>query len=289
MHEVEAYLDRLRFQRGLSPHTLQAYRRDLAQFFEFCRRAGVNGPGEVDRRLMRRYLAHLDTRGYSRRSIARKASAVRSFYRDANRQGRLDANPAEQLPPPKLPGRLPHALPQAAMQRALEGVEGDDPLTVRDRALLELLYATGLRVGEVASLRTGDVGGELLRVTGKGSRTRVVPVGGAARRHLHRYLAEARPRLAGPGAGDWLWVGARGGRLDARGIRRAVAARAGTFPHALRHSFATHLLENGADLRAVQELLGHADLATTQIYTAVTRQHLRETYDRSHPRAGRRH
>ncbi len=282
---MEEYLSYLGTVRNLSPHTVDAYRRDLAQFFDFCDRAGILDVADVDRRLVRRYLAHLDTRSYARRSIARKASAVRAFYDWMARRGRVSANPAAAVGRPRLDERIPHALPERAVLAGLDRLGGDDPVTLRDRALLELLYATGLRVSEMASLRVGDVGDEFLRVRGKGRRERVVPVGRPAQRAVARWLASGRPRLAGAGAGDALWVGARGGPLDARGIRRVVQARLGTFPHALRHSFATHLLEGGADLRSVQELLGHVDLTTTQTYTAVSRHHLRATYDRTHPRA----
>ena len=283
---VGDYLRRLGDERNLSSHTVDAYRRDLAQFLAYCDRAGLAGLGSVDRRLVRRYLAYLDTRGYARRSVARKASAVRSFLADAVRRGRLAANPAELMTQPRRPRSLPRALPQSLVRSLLEEIGGEEPSDLRDRALLEVLYATGLRVGELASLRMADVArGQFLRVTGKGGRTREVPVGDPARTALDSYLGWARPRLAGPGAGDALWVGRQGGPLGPRGIRRVVRRRAETFPHALRHSFATHLLEGGADLRAVQEMLGHVELATTQIYTSITRDHLKATYDRSHPRA----
>ena len=202
------------------------------------------------------------------------------------RRGLLDTNPATGVPQPKRPRTLPKALPSAALGRALDSIDGSDPIDLRDRALLETLYSTGLRVSELASLQVGDIGeGDFLHVTGKGDRDRAVPLGARARITLHRYLHRARPELVTPDAGAALWVGAKGGRLDSRGIRRIAKQRLGTFPHALRHSFATHMLENGADLRTVQELLGHAELATTQIYTAVSRKHLRKTYERSHPRA----
>jgi site-specific recombinase XerD len=282
---LTAYLRRLEVQRRLSPHTLAAYRRDLAQFLSFCDRLGIESLDAVDRRVVRRFLAHLDTRRYARTSVARKASAVRAYLGDAARRGELAANPAQTLPRPKLPEPLPHALPARSVSAALEAVTGDDPESLRDRALLELLYATGLRVSEVVGLEVGDLEADGLRVTGKGGRTRVVPVGRPARRAVGEWLSRGRPGLAGPGAGRAAWVGRRGGPLDARGVRRVVRRRMATFPHALRHSFATHLLEGGADLRAVQELLGHVDLATTQIYTAVTRDHLKATYDRTHPRA----
>ena len=171
------------------------------------------------------------------------------------------------------------------MIHAIESIDTSTPEGIRDRAVLDTLYSTGLRVSELSSLTVPDVGGDMLTVVGKGRKTRRVPIGRPAQESLRRYVTEARPRMASSDAGRWLWVGVRGGRLDPRGLRRVVNNHLATFPHALRHSFATHLLEGGADLRAVQDLLGHTDLATTQIYTAVTRQHLRGTYDRSHPRA----
>jgi integrase/recombinase XerC len=168
---------------------------------------------------------------------------------------------------------------------AIESIDAGTPEDLRDRALVDTLYSTGLRIAEMASLTVDDMGGDMVTVVGKGRKTRRVPIGRPAQEAVRRYLQEGRPKLAGSEAGTSLWVGIRGGRLDSRGIRRVVQKRVATFPHALRHSFATHLLEGGADLRTVQDLLGHTDLATTQIYTAVTRQHLRGTYDRSHPRA----
>jgi integrase/recombinase XerC len=168
---------------------------------------------------------------------------------------------------------------------AIETIDPATPEGLRDRALIDTLYSSGLRVSEVASMSIGDVGGDLVTVVGKGRKTRRVPIGRPAQESIRRYLGGGRPHMAGPEAGQALWVGVRGGPLGPRGIRAVVRRRMATFPHALRHSFATHLLEGGADLRSVQDLLGHTDLATTQIYTAVTRQHLRGTYDRSHPRA----
>ncbi len=286
LEPVERYLSRLAAQRNLSPHTVSAYRRDLRQFIGFCHRAGIRILADVDRRTVRRYLAYLDTLGYARRSVARKASAVRVFFADQARRGDLAVNPADLVARPRRPRTLPHALPQRTVRQVIEGIEGPAPVDIRDRAILELLYATGMRVAELATLRVGELDeGDFLRVVGKGGRERSLPVGRPARRAVQRYLDHARPLMVRPGAGDRLWVGVRGGALDVRGIRRVVRARAATFPHALRHSFATHLLEEGADLRAVQELLGHIELATTQIYTAVTRDHLRSTYERSHPRA----
>jgi site-specific recombinase XerD len=283
---LSAYLERLAAERGLSPHTVSAYRRDLAQFFVFCDRLGCRSLGDVDRRVVRRFLAQLSWRGYARRSVGRKASAVRAFFADAARRDLVANSPTAGVAAPKRPGRLPRALTAGPLGAMLDAIGGDDPVSLRDRALLEILYGTGLRVSEAASLRVGDVRStDLVRVTGKGDRERVVPLVGQARAALDDYLARGRPELAEPRAGDALWVGVRGGALDQRGIRRVVRSRLGTHPHALRHSFATHLLEGGADLRTVQELLGHIELGTTQIYTAVSRRHLKATYDRSHPRA----
>ncbi len=283
--QVTAYLKRLTDQRGLSAHTIDAYRRDLAQFFDYCGRAGVDSVDGVKRRHCRRYLAFLDTRSYARRSMSRKASSVRSFYRDAVKRETLDVNPFDGVTRLKLDQPLPHALPVRTVAHAIELIDTSSPVGLRDRALVEALYATGLRISELASLNVDDAGSDTVTVVGKGNKTRRVPIGKPAQDAIDTYLAAGRGALASSAAGDALWVGVRGGRLDPRGIRRVVSERVATFPHALRHSFATHLLEGGADLRTVQDLLGHTDLATTQIYTAVTRKHLRGTYDRSHPRA----
>ena len=283
---VSAYLSRLEGERGLSGHTVAAYRRDLHQFFDFCDRLGLRSVTEADRRVVRRYLANLAARGNAPRSVARKTSAVRAFYADGARRGLVSANPVAGVATPKRPRPLPRAFPAGSLARQLDALVGSGPADLRDRALLEVLYGTGLRVSEAASLTVGAVQGtELVRVVGKGGRERVVPLGGQAKRTLDRYVEEGRGRLAGPGSGDALWVGASTRPLSERGIRRVVRARLATFPHALRHSFATHLLEGGADLRVVQELLGHRELGTTQVYTAVTREHLRSAYDLSHPRA----
>ena len=282
---LEDYLGRCRTQRGMSGHTIDAYRRDLAQFFDFCSRAGLGSVIEADRRVIRRWLANLDTRGYARTSVARKSSAVRAFYEDLLRRGFVESNPAAALHRPKKPGRLPQALRPAAVAAVLDGITGDDPVDLRDRALLELLYATGLRVSEVANLSVRDVAGRAeVRTRGKGGRDRVVPLGLPAQRAVEAWIERGRAAFVVEPLDD-LWIGVRGGSLDTRGIRRVVRHRLGTHPHAIRHSFATHLLEGGADLRVVQELLGHVDLATTQIYTHITRDHLRRTYERSHPRA----
>ena len=282
---LAGYLSRIATQRRLSPHTVAAYRNDLGQFADFCDGLGVTSWTEVDRKIVRSYLSLLDDRSYSRRSIARKASAVRSFFTDQVKKGEMKHNAAAEVARPKLPERLPRALPSRVVREILDSLPTATAIDLRDRAILELLYSSGLRVSEVAGLGVDDVGGDLLTVTGKGGKDRAVPIGGPARRAITDWIERGRGHLAGSDVTKALWVGARGGPLDTRGIRRLVRTRAATFPHALRHSFATHLLEGGADLRAVQELLGHSDLATTQIYTSVSRHHLRSTYDTSHPRA----
>ncbi len=283
--QVTEYLARMRDQRELSPNTLDAYRRDLSQFFAYCDEEALTSIDEVRRSHARRYLAVLSAGGYSKRSITRKTSAVRSFYNDAGRRGRVAVNPFEGVSRPKLDRPLPHALPIRTLVHAIESIDTGSAIGIRDKALVDTLYSTGLRISELAAMTVDDVDRDLVTVVGKGRKTRTVPIGRPALLSVREYLSRGRPDLAGPDAGRVLWVGARGGPLDSRGIRRVVRARVATFPHALRHSFATHLLEGGADLRTVQDLLGHTDLATTQIYTAVTRQHLRGTYDRSHPRA----
>ncbi len=283
---VESYLSRLESQRGLSSHTIGAYRSDLGQFFGFSARVGCDSIEGIDRKIVRRFLADLDERDYARTTMARKASAIRAFFDDAVRHRTLIANPAAGLARSRLPKPLPHALPARLVTSGLEAIDGDEPLELRDRAILELMYSTGMRVSELASLRVGQMSRTaMVTVMGKGSKERALPIGRPAQVAVQAWLEVGRPAMARPQAGDALWVGERGGALDTRGIRRIVARRFGTFPHAVRHSFATHLLEGGADLRSVQELLGHIALDTTQIYTSVTREHLKATYDRSHPRA----
>jgi integrase/recombinase XerD len=283
---VDGYLRRCIVERGLSPHTIDAYSRDLSGFVLFSDRFGVSELAGVDRRLVRRYVANLSTRGYAPRSVSRKASTVRAFLSDAERRKLVRTNPAAAVPHPKRPGTLPKAIPAGSLASMIDGIGSDDPIDVRDRAILETLYGTGLRVSELAALKVGDIrGAPFLVVIGKGSKERSVPIIGSVSVAIDRYVTSGRPNLLGIHQSAALWIGARGGDMTTRSIRHVVRLRVGSFPHALRHSFATHLLENGADLRSVQELLGHTELATTQIYTSVTRKHMTDTYERSHPRA----
>lgn len=283
---MRSYLTRLETQRNLSAHSVAAYARDLGQFFTFSDTVGVTDVADVDRSTIRAYLADLHARDYGRRTVARKMSAVRAFFNDAARRDIVETNPADAIRQPATPRGLPRPVPAGQVAGMLDGITGEDAASLRDRAILEMLYATGLRVGELAALEVDAVRrGDVVRVVGKGDRERVVPIGAQARAAMDRYLERGRPLLLRGRLSPKVWIGGRGADMDERGLRRIVRRRAGTFPHALRHSFATHLLEGGADLRSVQQLLGHVELDTTQIYTAVTRQHLRDTYERSHPRA----
>jgi len=272
---------------SVAPRTLEAYGTDLVGFITWAARGGVDGPRGVDRTLLRRYVAHLSTRRYAKRSIARKVSALRRYFRWAARTGRIEVDPASNLSAPRGEGRLPRVLRQEELSVLLDApggaaLAGDPAFRARDDAVLELLYGSGLRVGELCSLDPGDLDLERARATvwGKGGKQRVLPLSEPAVVALQAWLAH-RPDQAA------LFVNRRGHRLTARDVRRLLDRRASspTHPHALRHTFATHLLDGGADLRAVQELLGHADLSTTQRYTHVSRERLRSVYEATHPRA----
>lgn len=283
-------------ERDLSPHTVAAYRSDLAQFGAWASRGGVVELDEVDRKLMRRYVAFLTQRGLARRSIARKVSAVRSMLAWATRRGLIALNPADDVAAPKLDRPLPRVLKESEAVALCELPPDDDAVGLRDRAILELLYGCGLRVSELCGLDVDDVDltARSVRVLGKGRKERLVPLGEPARGAVRAYVAGARPGLMTGGARSdtaAMFFNSRGRRLGTRSVRsmltKYVTAEGGrpANPHALRHSFATHLLDNGADLRAVQELLGHESLSTTQIYTHVSTERLRAVYEQSHPRA----
>jgi integrase/recombinase XerC len=293
---IEDFLRHLRFERRLSQHTVSAYRGDLVGLGTFLARAGSDIPSASHGQL-RRWLAHLLTRGYARSSIARKTAAVRSLYRFLVRRGIVATSPAALLAAPRVPRLLPAVLKQGESAVLVEAPEGQDPDALRDRAILELLYASGLRVGELCGLDPDevDLDRQRVRVLGKGQAEREVPFGDAASEALVAYLATGRPVLARPATGadrTALFLNRRGKRMTPRDVRAVVEKYRGKVlegrrasPHTLRHSFATHLMEGGADIRAVQELLGHASLATTQRYTHVSRRRLFDAYSRSHPRA----
>lgn len=289
-HE-SAFLDSL---TSVAPTTVEAYRSDLAGFVEWAERGAAAGPTEVNRTMLRRYVAHLSTRRYARRSIARKASTLRRYFAWATRTGRIAADPSAGLSAPRGDGRLPRVLRQDELTALLDHparAAGDEPVVrARDDAVLELLYGSGLRVAELCGLDPADIDLERARATvwGKGGKQRVVPLSEPSVRTLRAWLDSHRDEVVGgPAPTPALFVNARGRRLTPRDVRRILDRRAvaPTHPHALRHTFATHLLDGGADLRAVQELLGHADLATTQRYTHVSRERLRSVYDATHPRA----
>jgi integrase/recombinase XerC len=286
---IEQFCRYLETERNASAHTVAAYRSDLGQFCAFLAGQGVSTPQAVDHLAIRRYLAQLH-KGLTKSSIGRKLSALRALFRYLMREGRLEKNPAELVGTPKKEQRVPFHL-NIDQVTALVGAPGTTgTLPLRDRAVLETLYSCGIRVSELTGMNVGDLDleGGLARVLGKGGKERLVPVGSWARTALSAYLEER----GAPPAGAPLILNARGGRLTRRSVGRIVdahmlliASMRKVSPHTLRHSFATHLLEGGADLRAIQELLGHASLSTTQKYTHVGIDRLMEVYDKAHPKA----
>jgi integrase/recombinase XerD len=297
--ESEEFLTWLAVERGRAPNTLAAYRRDLAAYEEFLEARNV-APREVSESLVQDYVAFLRAAGRAPASVARAVVAVRSMHRFLLDEGLSSTDPTGATGSPRVPQGLPKALSEHEVGSLLEAVTGDDPIARRDRAMLELLYGTGMRISELVGLCLTDLesGEGLVRVLGKGSKERMVPVGGYARRALEAWLAPGgRPKLlptrwARRGDSDAVFLNARGGRLSRQGawaVVRGHAERVGLAerlsPHVLRHSCATHMLDHGADIRVVQELLGHASISTTQVYTKVTAERIRSAYDAAHPRA----
>lgn len=292
---ADAFLAQLGSERRLSAHTIKAYRRDLDCLLSFCEEQGIASWPELEMHHLRRFAAISHARGLGPRSIQRRLSGIRSFFNFLVREGRLQHNPASEVSAPPAPKRLPATLDVDEMTRLLTTIRGDEPEVLRDRAMLELLYSSGLRLGELVGLDPGDVDLDdaTVRVTGKGNKQRLLPVGRAAREALRDWL-RVRGQLAAEDE-PALFVGVRGRRISPRVVQRRVrywAQRSGLprrlHPHLFRHSFATHLLESSRDLRGVQELLGHADISTTQVYTHLDFQHLAQIYDEAHPRARRR-
>jgi integrase/recombinase XerC/integrase/recombinase XerD len=280
-------------RRGAAEKTRRAYGFDLGQFAAWCSGAGA-GPTEIDMRLLRRYAAALSERRVEAATLARKLAALRAFYRTLREHGEVEHNPADLLPAPKRPQKLPRVLKPEEVAALLDRIPASTPLELRDRALFELAYASGLRAEELVNLDVGslDFDAEEVRVEGKGSKTRLVPSGEAALTALARYLDRARPALAAGDGEPALFLSKSGRRLSTSDVRRRLRVwtrnlglQGGVSPHALRHSFATHLLDGGADLRAIQEMLGHTSISTTQIYTRVESARLKSAYARSHPRA----
>lgn len=291
---VDSFLCHLRDERRLSPLTCSGYGRELERLAAYCEERGLQAWPDLDGRHVREFAASRHRRGSSGRSVQRTLSAVRTFFGYLLREKHVKRNPAVGVSAPRHAQRLPRVL-DADRVSALLDLPADDSLSLRDRAMMELLYSSGLRLGELVGLDLADVdmAEGLVSVTGKGRKRRILPVGSCARDALRAWLG-VRPDLAGPGE-TALFVSRRGSRISARSVqarlscwaqRQGIGAR--LHPHMLRHSFATHLLESSGDLRAVQELLGHADISTTQVYTHLDFQHLAKVYDQSHPRARRR-
>ena len=295
----------LTVERGLAKNSLAAYRRDLNRYERYLRRQGLVDADAVSEATVNAYVEHLKrartaegTPRFAPASIARALVAVRSFHRFCVDEGFVASDPSEEVGAPRVPQGLPKALTESEVDDLLGAVEGDDPRALRDRAILETLYATGVRISELVGLDRADLDLEdgLARVMGKGSKERVVPVGRSARAAVLEYLHRGRPELERPAtrrvAGDPIFLNARGGRLSRQScwaIVTAAGSRVGLdgrlSPHVLRHSCATHMIERGADIRVVQELLGHASLSTTQVYTKVSPERLRAVYELAHPRA----
>ena len=296
--EAEEYLSWLATERGRSPNTLAAYRRDLRTYCDWLAAQGL-AVGDVSEEVVTSYVAHLRDTGLADSSVKRAMVAVRSLHRFLAQEGDAADDPAADVAVPRVPQGLPKALSEAEVESLLAAVVGTDPIARRDRAILEVLYGTGLRISELVGLSLGDVdlGAGLVRAFGKGSKERIVPLGRLARGALEAWVHEGRPaveptRWARRGDAEAVFLNARGGRLSrqgAWGIVRRYGDQVGLghrlTPHVLRHSCATHMLDHGADVRTVQELLGHASVSTTQVYTMVSAERLRTVYETAHPRA----
>jgi len=291
---VPRFLEHLRHERRFSPHTLDGYQRDLRAFSDFCSEKNLSDWEAIDSHDIRAFAATNHRRGLAPRSIQRRLSAVRSFFHYLIREGQATSNPATDISAPKAAARLPETLDTDQMAHLL-ALSAKDTLAIRDRAIMELLYSSGLRLAELVSAELSDLDlkDKTIRVTGKGSKTRILPIGAYATDALRAWL-KRRGEFAAPDE-NAVFVSQRGTRLSRRSVqnrikhwarRQGVSAR--VYPHLFRHSFATHVLESSGDLRGVQELLGHADISTTQIYTHLDFQHLARIYDKAHPRARRR-
>jgi integrase/recombinase XerC len=296
---LDGYVRHLRGQRNLAEHTVRAYRTDLLNLFTHLDRLGIDSLEAVDLRALRSWLAKQHALGHARATLQRRAAAARVFFGWARETGQLSTDPAANLRSPKITRVLPPTLDQAIAAQMLDEAiatarEVGGPVAARDVAVLEILYSTGIRVSELCGLDLNDLDTErrAIRVFGKGSKERTVPVGAPALRAVEAWLEKARPQLITGESGQAIFIGERGRRIDPRVVRRIVhrslrmtEGAPDLGPHGLRHAMATHLLEGGADLRSVQEILGHASLATTQIYTHVTNERLRTAFEQAHPRA----
>lgn len=291
---VQAFLDHLSVERGLSANTVSSYGRDLSQFADFCKSRGASSADDLSGEMLSDFLGNLRDAGMSPNSINRKVSAIRTFCKFACREGFASKFFASETSGVKGVKRLPSVLSVDEVSLILSQPDYRDPIGLRDKAMLEILYAGGFRVSELISLKLSDVNPSVgfARCFGKGSKERIVPIGKVAADYLGRYLVGSRPKFAGKGSSEYLFLSSRGKKMSRVGFWKIIkkyVAKAGitkkVTPHTLRHSFATHLLEGGADLRSIQEMLGHADIATTQIYTHVSRDKLKQVFRDSHPRA----
>lgn len=291
---LTSFIKYVQLEKNFSIHTVREYEADIKQFLHFLEQEGVYCLTDVEYLHARLYVTTLYEENMARTSISRKISSIRSFFRYLNREVDLDDAPFRSLYHPKKEERLPSFFYEEELQQLFAASSGEDEKSIRNMAILELLYATGIRVSECISIEVNqiDFAYSILRVMGKGRKERIVPFGQYAHNALKRYMDEVRPKLMKNKEHQRLFVNMRGGELTARGVRHILSGmmedaslHSKIYPHMLRHTFATHLLNNGADLRTVQELLGHAHLASTQVYTHVTKEHLRNTYMNTHPRA----
>lgn len=290
---IQDFLAYLTVEKGLARNTLESYARDLGKYAAFLKRQGVANPAEVDRRAIKELPKHLHGTGLSNASVARTLVSIKGLHRFMLAEGLSDKDPTEMLESPRRGLRLPKAMSPAEVEALIAAPGEDSPEGVRDRAMLEVLYAAGLRASELVTLRPSDADFQVgyIKAFGKGSKARAVPLGEAALEWLRRYVDEARPAILGGRASHSLFVTRRGGPMTRQGFwklikryAKAAGIKREITPHMLRHSFATHLLENGADLRSVQMMLGHADIATTQIYTHVEAARLKKLHSEKHPR-----
>ncbi len=281
-------------EKGLTKNTLESYQRDIRQFLQFLTKNKIDSLEQVNRSVIVMYLGHLKSKGYASSTVSRNIASLRSFFNFLAQENITPDNPALQLESPRIEKKLPRVLTLKEVDQLLSQPPLNTANGLRDKAMLELLYASGIRVSELVSLNTADFNQEVgfLRCRGKGMKERIVPVGSTAISFVRQYLKQGRVRLVKTSDEKSLFVNHHGRRLTRQGFWKILKKYAGNAgipgeitPHTLRHSFATHLLENGADLRSVQEMLGHSDISTTQIYTLITRRKIREVYDKTHPRA----
>lgn len=292
--QINNYTTYLAVEKGLSKNTLESYRRDLEKFIAFMNKHQISKPEAVDRDALNMFIADLKKNGRATSTISRCIASIRSFFNYLLQEGLIEKNPTLELESPKIEKKLPRVLTTGEVDRLLAQPVPGENNGLRDKAMLELLYASGIRVSELVSLDVSDFdpGVGFLRCTGKGMKERIVPIGSLAINYVSEYMGLSRPRLLKTNGETALFVNQHGNRMTRQGFWKILKkyARKSNIqgeitPHTLRHSFATHLLENGADLRSVQEMLGHSDISTTQIYTQITRRKIREVYDKTHPRA----